>query len=68
MPFSNGRIADLSESGTTYGRAIQESVMQVPGYAAFEALDPFFRVVEQGPTRFVDGEHYFDTGIGIIDS
>jgi ketosteroid isomerase-like protein len=30
-------------------------------YAAFNALDPFFRVVEQGLSDFVDGEHYFDT-------
>jgi ketosteroid isomerase-like protein len=30
-------------------------------YAAFYALDPFFRVVEQGLSGFVDGEHYFDT-------
>lgn len=30
-------------------------------YATFNALDPFFRVVEQGLSDFVDGEHYFDT-------
>ena len=30
-------------------------------YEAFNALDPFFRVVEQGLSDFVDGEHYFDT-------
>jgi uncharacterized protein len=30
-------------------------------YAAFNALDPFFRVIEQGLSRFVDGRHYFDT-------
>ena len=35
--------------------------MPMPEYAAFEALDPFFRVVEQGLSGFVDGEHYFDT-------
>ena len=29
-------------------------------YAGFEALDPFFRVVERGLREFVDGEHYFD--------
>ena len=34
--------------------------MPMPKYAAFEALDPFFRVVEQGLSGFVDGEHYFD--------
>ena len=28
---------------------------------AFDALDPFFDVVMEGLTKFVDGEHYFDT-------
>jgi uncharacterized protein len=35
--------------------------MPSPDYAAFKALDPFFRVVEEGLREFVDGEHYFDT-------
>jgi uncharacterized protein len=26
----------------------------------FRALDPFFRVIEQGLNGFVDGEHFFD--------
>jgi uncharacterized protein len=30
-------------------------------YAAFRALDPFFEVVMEGLSPFVDGEHYFDT-------
>ena len=30
-------------------------------YTAFRALDPFFAVVMKGLSRFVDGEHYFDT-------
>ena len=30
-------------------------------YAAFHALDPFFEVVMEGLSKFVDGEHYFDT-------
>ena len=30
-------------------------------YAAFRALDPFFEVVMEGLSKFVDGEHYFDT-------
>src|SRR6202047_2586862 len=30
-------------------------------YAAFHALDPFFDVVMEGLSKFVDGEHYFDT-------
>jgi uncharacterized protein len=29
-------------------------------YTAFRALDPFFAVVMEGLSRFVDGEHYFD--------
>jgi ketosteroid isomerase-like protein len=35
--------------------------MPIAEYAAFEALDPFFRIVRQGLNKFVDGEHYFDT-------
>jgi uncharacterized protein len=30
-------------------------------YAVFRALDPFFAVVMEGLSKFVDGEHYFDT-------
>ena len=30
-------------------------------YTAFHALDPFFEVVMEGLSKFVDGEHYFDT-------
>jgi uncharacterized protein len=30
-------------------------------YAGFHALDPFFAVVMEGLSKFVDGEHYFDT-------
>lgn len=30
-------------------------------YAVFEALDPFFAVVQKGLKGLVDGEHYFDT-------
>jgi ketosteroid isomerase-like protein len=30
------------------------------GYAGFEALDPFFEVVQNGLREFVDGDHYFD--------
>jgi ketosteroid isomerase-like protein len=34
----------------------------MPGsdFTAFRALDPFFAVVMEGLSRFVDGEHYFD--------
>jgi ketosteroid isomerase-like protein len=34
---------------------------QETGYAAFKALDPFFKVVMKGLSGFVDGKHYFDT-------
>ena len=30
-------------------------------YAIFKALDPFFEVVQEGLSAYVDGEHYFDT-------
>jgi ketosteroid isomerase-like protein len=30
-------------------------------YAAFKALVPFFKVVMEGLSGLVDGEHYFDT-------
>lgn len=30
-------------------------------YEAFEALDPFFKVVMKGLRGLVDGKHYFDT-------
>jgi len=30
-------------------------------YAVFEALDPFFEIIQQGLTGLVDGAHFFDT-------
>lgn len=30
-------------------------------YAGFEALNPFFEIVQEGLRGLVDGEHYFDT-------
>ncbi len=30
-------------------------------YAVFEALNPFFEVVQKGLSGLVDGEHFFDT-------
>jgi ketosteroid isomerase-like protein len=30
-------------------------------YAVFEALNPFFAIVQRGLSGLVDGEHYFDT-------
>jgi ketosteroid isomerase-like protein len=35
--------------------------MPKPGYEAFEALNPFFKVVLRGLRGLVDGKHYFDT-------
>ena len=35
--------------------------MRKSDYAAFHALDPFFAVAMAGLSKFVDGEHYFDT-------
>src|ERR1051325_7980335 len=29
-------------------------------YSAFRGLDPFFAVVMEGLSKFVDGKHYFD--------
>ena len=30
-------------------------------YAGFEALNPFFEIVQEGLRGLLDGEHYFDT-------
>jgi ketosteroid isomerase-like protein len=30
-------------------------------YANFEALNPFFEIIQKGLVNLVDGEHYFDT-------
>jgi uncharacterized protein len=35
--------------------------MKQAKYAAFEALNPFFEVVQKGLSGLVDGEHYFDS-------
>ena len=35
--------------------------MRKADYKAFRALDAFFEVVMEGLSKFVDGEHYFDT-------
>jgi ketosteroid isomerase-like protein len=35
--------------------------MLTDDYAVFRALDPFFAVVMEGLSKFVDGKHYFDT-------
>jgi uncharacterized protein len=30
-------------------------------YAGYEALEPFFEIIQEGLTGLVDGEHFFDT-------
>ena len=35
--------------------------MTDPKYAAFTALDPFFKIAQLGLAGLVDGDHYFDT-------
>jgi len=35
--------------------------MTDPKYTAFNALDPFFNIIQQGLAGLVDGDHYFDT-------
>jgi ketosteroid isomerase-like protein len=35
--------------------------MTKENYAIFEALNPFFEIVQKGLTGLVDGEHYFET-------
>src|SRR2546423_15591327 len=35
--------------------------MQKAEYAVFEALNPFFAIIQKGLSGLVDGEHYFDT-------
>jgi ketosteroid isomerase-like protein len=35
--------------------------MSKSDFAGFRALDPFFAVVMEGLSKFVDGDHYFDT-------
>jgi hypothetical protein len=35
--------------------------MPTTEYAAFDALRPYFEIVQKGLSGLVDGEHYFDT-------
>ena len=35
--------------------------MKKAGYSGFEALNPFFEIVQRGLSGLVDGKHYFDT-------
>jgi uncharacterized protein len=32
----------------------------VDEFGAYAALDPFFRIIEEGLAGFVDGRHFFD--------
>jgi ketosteroid isomerase-like protein len=34
--------------------------MAISDHADFRALDPFFRIIEEGVAGLVDGEHYFE--------
>jgi uncharacterized protein len=40
---------------------VRNPIMTDPTYKAFTALDPFFKIVQQGLAGQVDGDHYFDT-------
>jgi uncharacterized protein len=40
---------------------IKELFVKKAKYAVFEALNPFFEVVQKGLSGLVDGEHYFDS-------
>jgi uncharacterized protein len=35
--------------------------MPTTKYGAFDALSPYFELVQKGLSGLVDGEHYFDT-------
>ena len=35
--------------------------MAKANYSAFDALNPFFKIIRKGLRRLVDGKHYFDT-------
>jgi hypothetical protein len=35
--------------------------MKKDKYAIFDALNPFFEIVQEGLTGLVDGKHFFDT-------
>jgi ketosteroid isomerase-like protein len=37
------------------------AVLPKADYAVFEALNPFFEIIQKGLSGLVDGEHYFDT-------
>jgi hypothetical protein len=42
--------------------APREATMSKQGqYVGYQALDPFFAIVQEGLTGVVDGEHFFDT-------
>jgi hypothetical protein len=37
------------------------AAMPTTKYAAFDALGPYFEIVQKALSGLVDGEHYFDT-------
>jgi uncharacterized protein len=38
----------------------QQGVVMPDGMEDFRALDPFFRIIEEGLQKYTDGEHFFD--------
>jgi ketosteroid isomerase-like protein len=50
-----------NNDASTFAANARESPMTKDEYAVFEALNPFFKVVQKGLRGLVDGKHYFDT-------
>ena len=49
------------ETGASYSAlARQRLIMAKDKYAIFDALNPFFEIVQKGLTGLVDGKHFFD--------
>ena len=40
---------------------LRRLIMKKDKYAIFDALNPFFEIVQEGLTGLVDGKHFFDT-------
>jgi ketosteroid isomerase-like protein len=41
--------------------ALRRLIMKKDKYAIFDALNPFFEIVQEGLTGLVNGKHFFDT-------
>jgi uncharacterized protein len=41
--------------------ALRRLIMKKGKYAIFDALNPFFGIVQEGLTGLADGKHFFDT-------